>query len=200
MHPARSNKTRITLLAVTALTALAAIASACGGDDDADAPTVPAGAATAAATKAATSPAPTTGTASGITPVATAKADVSPEATAAATKAAATVSPGGEATVSLGAAGLVDSLGLSLYVFANDTADSGVSACGSGCLAVWPALTALAPLTAGPGVTGVLATITRDDGTTQVTYDGLPLYYFVNDKAAGDTLGKDIPNWSLAQP
>ena len=189
MNPARSNKTRITLLAVTALAALAAISSACGGDD-ADAPTVPAGAATAAATKAATSPAPTTGAATGITPV----------ATAGATKAAATVSPGGEATVSHGAAGLVDSLGLSLYVFANDTADSGVSACGSGCLAVWPALTALAPLTAGPGVTGVLATITRDDGATQVTYDGLPLYYFVNDKAAGDTLGKDIPNWSLAQP
>ena len=195
MNPVRSNRTRITLLAVTALTALAAISSACGGDDDAEDPASPTGAATAAATKATTP-----GTVTGITPVVTAKADVSPQATIAATHPAATVSPGGEATVSHGAAGLVDSLGLSLYVFANDTADSGVSACGSGCLAVWPPLTALAPLTAGPGVTGVLGTITRDDGTTQVTYDGLPLYYFVNDKAAGDTLGKDIPNWSLAQP
>ena len=195
MNPVRSNRTRITLLAVTALTALAAISSACGGDDTADQADP-----TAAATKAASVAAPTPGSPTGITPVASAAGVASPQATTAAAHPAATVSPGGEATVSHGAAGLVDSLGLSLYVFANDTADSGVSACGSGCLAVWPPLTALAPLTAGPGVTGVLGTITRDDGTTQVTYDGLPLYYFVNDKTAGDTLGKDIPNWSLAQP
>ena len=50
------------------------------------------------------------------------------------------------------------------------------------------------------GVTGKLALITRDDGTMQVTYKGLPLYYFGGDKAAGDTNGAAIPNWGVAKP
>ncbi len=188
MNPTRPNLRNVTLLCVAALTAAGIFSAACGGDDDDPASS------TAVATSAATT------AASGITPLATAGTEASPEATAATPPAAGTVAPGGEATVSLAAAGLVDSLGLSLYVFGKDTADSGVSACSAGCAANWPALTSIAPLTAGPGVTGVLGTITRDDGTAQVTYNGLPLYFFVNDEAPGDTLGKDLPNWSLAQP
>ena len=38
-------------------------------------------------------------------------------------------------------------------------------------------------------MTGKLGTITRDDGTLQVTYNGLPLYFFKNDKAPGDANG-----------
>ena len=41
----------------------------------------------------------------------------------------------------------------------------------------------------GDGVTGTLGTITRDDGTLQVTYNGLPLYFFKNDKQPGDLNG-----------
>ncbi len=64
--------------------------------------------------------------------------------------------------------------------------------CEGGCLDNWPAFTLEADetLAAGEGVTGVLATFARSDGTMQVTYDGRPLYYFVGDTAAGDVTGQ----------
>ncbi len=92
--------------------------------------------------------------------------------------------------------------GMTVYTFTSDTAGSGKSACSGGCLTKWPALTVAAGATptAGDGVTGQLGTITRaDDGTLQVTYNGLPLYFFQNDKAPGDTNGS-YPNWNLVKP
>jgi len=46
--------------------------------------------------------------------------------------------------------------------------------------------------TAGPGVPGRLAAITRPDGRAQVTYNGMPLYTFANDHKPGDTNGQGI--------
>jgi predicted lipoprotein with Yx(FWY)xxD motif len=51
---------------------------------------------------------------------------------------------------------------------------------------------------AGAGVSGTLGTITRDDGTTQVTYNGRPLYHYSGDSAPGDTNG-NYPGWSAAK-
>ena len=51
---------------------------------------------------------------------------------------------------------------------------------------------AAAGLTAGPGITGKLGTIKRSDGTTQVTYDGHPLYTYVGDTAPGQAFGNGI--------
>ncbi|MBI5287940.1 MAG: hypothetical protein HY873_03085 [Chloroflexi bacterium] len=178
------SRNRIAALTFASFALVAFIAAGCGDDDEDGTPTQ------AASTPAATAPASTPTTAAAAPTTA---------ATAAAT-AATDATPAAGATVSMGTAGLVDSRGFSLYLFANDVADSGTSACSGGCIAAWPALTAEGALTAGAGVTGELGTITRDDGTVQVTYKGLPLYFFANDKAAGDTNGKDIPNWSLAQP
>jgi predicted lipoprotein with Yx(FWY)xxD motif len=92
--------------------------------------------------------------------------------------------------------------GMTVYTFTSDTAGSGTSACSGACLTKWPALTVAAGATptAGDGVAGKLGTITRaDDGTLQVTYNGLPLYFFQNDKAPGDTNGS-YPNWNLVKP
>jgi predicted lipoprotein with Yx(FWY)xxD motif len=95
---------------------------------------------------------------------------------------------------------LVDARGFTLYTFANDTPGSGASACSGACATNWPPLTAGEP-TAGDGVTGELATIERDDGTTQVTYDGAPLYFFAGDNAPGDTNGHEVGNiWFAATP
>ncbi len=91
--------------------------------------------------------------------------------------------------------------GRSLYVFMKDT--GGTSACSSDCAASWPPLTALSSgdVTAGAGVTGSLATITRQDGTLQVTLAGRPLYYFAADAAAGDVTGQGVGGvWFLASP
>ncbi len=93
--------------------------------------------------------------------------------------------------------------GKTLYFFKKDTADSGKSACGAGpCLDNWPpfVVSSLDSVKPDSAVTGKLALIARDDGTMQVTYKGLPLYYFAGDKAAGDTNGSAIANWGVAAP
>ena len=87
--------------------------------------------------------------------------------------------------------------GMTLYTFTKDVAGSGTSACTGGCLTNWPALTVAAGATptGNSTVSGTLGTIVRaDNGATQVTYNGLPLYFFAKDTAPGDTNGI-YPNW-----
>ncbi len=67
-----------------------------------------------------------------------------------------------------------------LYSFSADTATT--SACEGSCARVWPPLLTSAPPLAGTGVTqGLVGSISRPDGTFQVTYDGHPLYLFSQD-------------------
>jgi predicted lipoprotein with Yx(FWY)xxD motif len=102
-------------------------------------------------------------------------------------------------TLGTDGANLVDALnGMTVYVFSKDVAGSGKSACVAACATKWPplAVSAGTPPVAGAGVSGTLATITRDDGTLQVTYKGLPLYHFSGDAAPGDTKGH-YTGWSL---
>ena len=141
-------------------------------------------------------------------PATVAPATQPPAATAApATAAPATAAPT-EATVNAEAVGdagtiLVDgATGLTLYIFTKDTKDSGKSVCTGDCLVTWPALTVEAGQTptGGDGVTGTLGTITReDDGSLQVTYNGLPLYFFKNDTEPGDLAGV-YENWETVAP
>lgn len=86
---------------------------------------------------------------------------------------------------------LVDGDGMALYLF---TADApGTSTCSGGCLDAWPALTTDGAPTAGDGVDAtLLGTLTRADGTTQVTYADLPLYRYASDMAPGDTAGQGV--------
>ena len=120
---------------------------------------------------------------------------------------ATTTSPSGAATVTVrkGTAGsyLADGQGRSLYLFAPDTA--GQSTCVGACAQIWPPLTTTGKPQAGPGVTAsMLGTTARSDGTTQVTYNKHPLYYFASDTAPGDTNGQGLNNlgglWWLVNP
>jgi predicted lipoprotein with Yx(FWY)xxD motif len=135
-------------------------------------------------------------------------ASQAPASSAASEAPSAAASPAAAATVEakvVGDAGtiLVDAAsGMTVYIFTKDVKDSGKSECTGGCLETWPALTVPAggTPTGGTGVTGTLGTITRaDDGTLQVTYNGLPLYFFKNDKAPGDLAGV-YENWETVAP
>jgi predicted lipoprotein with Yx(FWY)xxD motif len=115
---------------------------------------------------------------------------------------------GSSATVvaaTAGSAGTVltaGSNGMTVYEFSQDVANSGKSACTGSCITKWPALTVPAGTTptAGTGATGTLATITRsDNGSLQVTYNGIPLYFYSGDSAPGDANG-NYPGWSPAKP
>lgn len=86
---------------------------------------------------------------------------------------------------------LVDSKGMTLYIYTKDTANT--STCSGACLTNWPPLLTTGAPSAGTGVTAsLLGTLTRSDGGVQVTYNGMPLYYFAADKAAGDTKGQAV--------
>jgi predicted lipoprotein with Yx(FWY)xxD motif len=86
---------------------------------------------------------------------------------------------------------LIDSKGMTLYMFTKDTTP-GESACYDQCAENWPPLSASEPLQLAPGIPGALGTITRTDGTEQVTYDDMPLYYFAKDAEPGDTTGQGV--------
>jgi len=116
----------------------------------------------------------------------------------AAAKPAAEAEPEGEPTpISLGEATgvgkiLVDSEGMTLYYFQKDQKGSGKSKCEGACAEAWPPLTTEGEPEAMTGVkAAMLGTIKRDDGTTQVTYAGWPLYTFVEDKKPGEDNGTD---------
>ena len=83
---------------------------------------------------------------------------------------------------------LTNSKGFVLYWFVPDTATA--SKCSGSCATYWPPVTGTA--TAGSGITGTLSSITRSDGTKQVTYDGHPLYTFAGDAKAGEAKGNGV--------
>lgn len=85
---------------------------------------------------------------------------------------------------------LTDADGMTIYYFANDT--EGTSNCEGDCLANWPPVEADGSPAGGEGVEAELGTITRDDGTEQLTVNGFPAYYFAGDEAAGDTNGQAV--------
>lgn len=130
-----------------------------------------------------------------------------PAAPTAAVAGVSSASAAGGATVMTAATGagtvlVAASNGMTVYTFSSDMANSGISACSGGCAARWPPLTVPAGTapSAGTGVTGTLGTITRaDTGALQITYNGLPLYFYSGDHAAGDTNG-NYPGWSSVKP
>jgi predicted lipoprotein with Yx(FWY)xxD motif len=87
-----------------------------------------------------------------------------------------------------GATLLTNAKGFTLYVFAPDPKNKSV--CNGACAAYWPPVKG--PVTAGSGVTGHFGTITRQDGSTQATYNGRPLYTYIADSAPGQVHGNNI--------
>ena len=155
--------------------ALAALLSGCGGGT----------------TTTTSTPAPTSAAAS--TP---AQSSSAPSSSAPSTSAA-------DLSVAQSTAGqiVVGAQGLSVYFFAKDTKDSGTSACTAGCATSWPPVTSTSATPTVSGVTGKVGTIPAANGKMQVTINGMPIYYYSKDQAAGDITGQGVGGvWYLVSP
>jgi predicted lipoprotein with Yx(FWY)xxD motif len=120
-----------------------------------------------------------------------------------------TSSEGGGATlVSTGKAGdlgqvIVDSEGMTLYDFHKDKGTT--SSCYGKCEEFWPPMTTSGePKSKGGAQASMLGTTERKDGTMQVTYNGHPLYTFVEDEKPGEANGNDFKafggQWYVLMP
>jgi predicted lipoprotein with Yx(FWY)xxD motif len=88
---------------------------------------------------------------------------------------------------------LVDGRGLTLYVYAPDK--KGQSVCYGLCAKFWPPLTVAAGTDVPvkmPGLSGTFGVTLRKGGAHQLTFDGSPLYRFVEDKKPGDMTGQGL--------
>jgi predicted lipoprotein with Yx(FWY)xxD motif len=98
---------------------------------------------------------------------------------------------------------LTNGSGKAVYLWAKDTGD--MSNCNGACAGAWPPVTTTATATATGGAKASdIGTITRSDGTKQVTYDGHPLYYFEGDSGPGTASGQGSDafgaKWWLVAP
>ena len=98
---------------------------------------------------------------------------------------------------------LTNASGRAVYLWAADSMNK--STCSGACAGAWPPVTTTGKVTAADGAkTADLGTITRSDGSKQVTYDGQPLYYFAGDSGAGQTNGQGSDSfgakWWLVAP
>ena len=117
---------------------------------------------------------------------------------------------GGSATATVieshaGSAGsfLTNGSGRSVYLWAADSMNK--STCSGACAGAWPPVTTTGKVTAADGAKAAdLGTITRSDGSKQVTYDGHALYYFAGDSGPGQTSGQGSDSfgakWWLVAP
>jgi predicted lipoprotein with Yx(FWY)xxD motif len=98
---------------------------------------------------------------------------------------------------------LTNGSGRAVYLWVKDTGDT--SNCSGACAGAWPPVTTTGSATASGGAKASdLGTITRSDGTKQVTYDGHPLYYFSGDSGPGTASGQGSDGfgatWWLVAP
>ncbi|MEU8530824.1 SCO0930 family lipoprotein [Streptomyces sp. NPDC048629] len=95
---------------------------------------------------------------------------------------------------------LTDSAGFTLYRFDKDTAAPSKSVCDGDCAKAWPPVPAGATAPAGVDPK-VLGSVTRADGTKQLTVGGWPMYRFAQDKAPRDVKGQGVGGtWFAAAP
>jgi predicted lipoprotein with Yx(FWY)xxD motif len=88
---------------------------------------------------------------------------------------------------------LADANGNPLYTYGGDS--KGVSNCNGSCLYEWPIYAA----TKTSGLPANISVITRDDGTKQYAYKGLPLYTFTSD-SNGQVTGDNVSDFHIAKP
>ncbi len=98
---------------------------------------------------------------------------------------------------------VTDGKGMSLYIYMLDTPYGGTSSCYGSCATIWHAFYASNVTAAANSTVNTKAfnTISRTDGTKQLTYYGRPLYYYSGDSAPGQIKGQGLLGlWYLMSP
>lgn len=100
---------------------------------------------------------------------------------------------------------LVDGAGRALYILEGERMPGGMHRCMGECLRVWPPMLSSTPPAAGAGVDAArIGAMTMHGPAPHVTYAGWPLYYYVHDRAPGDTNGQHVTDawgtWHLLSP
>lgn len=122
--------------------------------------------------------------------------EIEPPAESAETPTSAPAAASGEVTINLASSPtlgqfLVDGKGMTLYIFTKDGPDQ--SNCDASCLAKWPPFLTQGNPILGTGVDdSKVGSALLADGTRIVTYNHMPLYYFIKDTKAGDTSGQGV--------
>lgn len=96
---------------------------------------------------------------------------------------------------------VTDSAGFTLYRFDQDQSKPSVSTCNGGCAAIWPAEHDTGNVTVKGVDSKLVGSVTRADGTKQVTLNGWPLYRYAPDTKPGDTKGQGVAGtWFALTP
>jgi predicted lipoprotein with Yx(FWY)xxD motif len=95
---------------------------------------------------------------------------------------------------------VTDDYHFTLYWYAKDTTLPPRATCTGACALHWPPVLVERTVTYAGGDQSLIGTVTRDDGTKQLTLAGRPLYRFSGDRA-GDTKGHNVDGvWFVAAP
>ncbi|MEU4244382.1 hypothetical protein [Actinoplanes sp. NPDC026619] len=159
----------------------------------------------------AASPGATADPAAGADPSATSDpaAEADPDATAPAGSDATTELPDDQVTNKLTGTAVKrmgevveDEDGWVLYRFDGDTNNPAKSNCNGDCAKVWePALTNDGKPTLKGVSASVVGTVTRADGTKQLTIKGWPIYHYIGDKTPGQWKGQNVSGkWFVIKP
>jgi predicted lipoprotein with Yx(FWY)xxD motif len=92
--------------------------------------------------------------------------------------------------------------GFVLYRFDGDSNNPAKSNCNGDCAKVWePALTNDGKPTLKGVAANVVGTVTRADGTKQLTIKGWPVYHYIGDKTPGTWKGQNVSGkWFVIKP
>ena len=99
---------------------------------------------------------------------------------------------------------LFDGSGRALYGFTRDQR-GGPSQCYGPCAVAWPVYLAKGTPRAGKGVKrSLIGTTRRRDGRRQLTYNGWPLYYYIDDTEPGEVSCQNVAEfgglWLIVRP
>jgi predicted lipoprotein with Yx(FWY)xxD motif len=95
---------------------------------------------------------------------------------------------------------VTDSKGKTVYLYTKDTASPAKSNCAGQCATNWPPVPASSDAVQGINKS-LVGSVTRADGSKQMTLAGWPLYEFAGDSGPGDVKGQGVGGvWFAVTP